>query len=43
MADNGLLEPGVASAIERMGVEQKGVRAGNWLLKEQANGAFECS
>ena len=38
MADNGLLDPGVASAIERTkGVKQEGVRAGNWLLKEQAN------
>ena len=38
MADNGLLDPGVASAIERTkGVKQQGVRAGNWLLKGQAN------
>jgi integrase len=38
MADNGLVDPGVASAIERTkGVKQEGVRAGNWLLKEQAN------
>jgi len=38
MADNGLLDPGVASAIERTkGVTQEGVRKGNWLLKEQAN------
>jgi integrase/recombinase XerD len=30
--------PGVASGIERTkGVKQEGVRAGNWLLKEQAN------
>jgi hypothetical protein len=33
-----LLDPGIASAIERTkGVKQEGVRAGNWLLKEQAN------
>ena len=38
MAENGVLDPGVASAIERTkGVKQEGVRAGNWLLKEQAN------
>ena len=38
MADNGLLDPGTASAIERTkGVKQEGVRAGNCLLKEQAN------
>jgi len=38
MADNGLIDPGIASAIERTkGVKQEGVRAGNWLLKEQAN------
>ena len=38
MADNGLLDHGVASAIERTkGVKQEGARIGNWLLKEQAN------
>jgi len=38
MADNGLLDHGVASAIGRTkGVTQEGVRAGNWLVKEQAN------
>ena len=38
MADNGLLDSGAASAIERTkGIKQQGVRAGNWLLKEQAN------
>jgi len=38
MADNGLLDPGIASAIERTkGVKHEGVRVGNWLLKEQAN------
>jgi hypothetical protein len=38
MSENGLLDPGIASAIERTkGVKQEGVQAGNWLLKEQAN------
>ena len=38
MADNGLLEPATAAAIERAkGVEQRGARVGNWLLKEQAS------
>jgi site-specific recombinase XerD len=38
MADNGLLAPELASAIERVaGVRQAGVRAGNWLSKEQAS------
>lgn len=38
MADNGLLDPAIAAAIERAkGVERRGVRAGNWLLKDQAN------
>ena len=38
MADNGLLDPAAASAIERTkGVKQQGIRAGNWLLREQAN------
>ena len=38
MADNGLLDPGLASGIERTkGVKQQGGRAGNWLMKEQAN------
>jgi hypothetical protein len=36
MADNGLLDPGTASAIERTtGVQQQGRGAGNWLLREQ--------
>jgi hypothetical protein len=35
MADNSLLDSGVASAIQRtQGVKPQGVRAGNWLLKE---------
>ena len=38
MADNGLLAPADAAAIERVpGVERRGARAGNWLTKEQAN------
>jgi site-specific recombinase XerD len=38
MADNGLLDSAAASAIQRtQGVKQQGVRAGNWLVKEQAN------
>ncbi len=38
MADNGMLEPATASAIERVpGVEKRGNRVGNWLMKEQAN------
>jgi integrase len=38
MADNGLLDSGAASAIQRtQGVKQQGVKAGNWLVKEQAN------
>ena len=38
MSDNGLLDPAVAAAIGRVpGVERRGTRAGNWLLKEQAN------
>ncbi len=38
MADNGMLEPATAAAIERVpGVEKRGNRVGNWLLKEQAN------
>jgi integrase len=38
LAENGLPDPGIASAIERTkGVKLVGVRAGNWLLKEQAN------
>ena len=38
MSDNGLLDPAVAAAIERVpGVEQRGTRAGNWLGKDQAN------
>lgn len=38
MADNQLLDPAVAAAIERVpGVERRGTRVGNWLAKEQAN------
>jgi site-specific recombinase XerD len=38
MADNQLLDPAVAAAIERVpGIEKRGNRAGNWLMKEQAN------
>ena len=38
MSDNGMLDPAVAAAIERVpGVERRGTRAGNWLLKDQAN------
>jgi integrase/recombinase XerD len=38
MADNGLLDPSTAAAIAcAKGVERRGLRAGNWLIKEQAN------
>ena len=38
LADNQLLDPLVASAIERVpGVEKRGTRIGNWLMKDQAN------
>ena len=38
LSDNGRLDPAVAAAIERAkGVERRGVRAGNWLLKTQVN------
>ncbi|MGI4827216.1 MAG: tyrosine-type recombinase/integrase [Janthinobacterium lividum] len=38
MADNDLLDPAVAAAIERVpGVTRRGTRLGNWLTKEQAN------
>jgi integrase/recombinase XerD len=38
MADNQLLDPAVAAAIERVpGVERRGNRVGNWLTKDQAN------
>ncbi len=38
MSDNQMLDPAVAAAIERVpGVEQRGTRAGNWLVKDQAN------
>ena len=37
-ADNGVLEQATAAAIERVpGVEKRGNRVGNWLMKEQAN------
>lgn len=36
-ADNGLVPPTLAYGIERVkGVKQEGVRAGNWLTKEEA-------
>jgi integrase len=36
-ADNGLLEPAIASGIQHVsGVSSHGVRAGNWLTKQQA-------
>ena len=38
MADNGMLDPAAAAAIERVpGAERRGNRIGNWLMKEQAN------
>ena len=38
LADNGRLDPAVAAAIERAkGIERRGVRTGNWLLKDQVN------
>jgi len=38
MADNGMLDLATAAAIERVpGVEKRGNRVGNWLMKEQAN------
>ena len=38
MADNGRLDPAAAAAIERVpGVERRGTRAGNWLVRDQAN------
>lgn len=38
MAGNGLLDSAVAAGIAAApGVKQQGVRAGNWLMKEQAN------
>ena len=38
MADNGMLDPAAAAAIERVpGVERRGIRVGNWLMKDQAN------
>lgn len=38
MADNGLLAPELATGIGRTkGIKQEGVRAGNWLLREQAS------
>ena len=36
-ADNGLVPPTLAYGVERVkGVKQEGVRAGNWLTKEEA-------
>ena len=38
MADNEMLDPAPAAAIERVpGVEKRGHRVGNWLMKDQAN------
>ena len=38
MADNGLLDPAMAAAVERVpGVSRHGTRLGNWLTREQAN------
>ena len=38
MADNGLLSPESAAGIGRTkGIKQQGVRAGNWLMREQAS------
>ncbi len=38
LADNQLLDPLVASSIKRIpGVEKRGTRIGNWLMKDQAN------
>ena len=38
MADNGMLESATAAAIEQVpGVEKRGNRVRNWLMKEQAN------
>lgn len=38
-ADNGLMPPALAVGVERVrGVKQEGVRAGNWLTREEAEG-----
>lgn len=38
MSDNGLLDPATAAAIDRVpGIERRGTRVGNWLVKDQAN------
>ena len=38
LADAGMLQQNVAAAIDRVpGVERRGTRVGNWLLKDQAN------
>ena len=38
MADNGMLEPSAAAAIERVpGVERRGTRIRNWRTKDQAD------
>lgn len=38
LADNQQLDPTIASAIERVpGIEKRGTRVGNWLVKDQAN------
>ena len=38
MADNGLLDPTLATGIgSTRGAKQHGTRAGNWLMKDQAN------
>ncbi len=40
--DNGLISPTAAAGIERVkGVKQEGIRAGNWLTREQAQQLVE--
>ena len=41
-ADNGLLAPEIAAGIARVrGVRRHGVRAGNWLTREQAQALLD--
>lgn len=41
-ADNGLLAPEVAAAVSRVrGAKRRGVRAGNWLTLDQAEGLLD--
>jgi len=41
-ADNGLLDPNIAGGIARVrGVKSAGVRAGNWLTREQAQAMLD--